>query len=155
MQVQIFGKHLLVLKAYLFGFFCLFCSVQVFAQQGTLSGIVYDAETKETLPYANVIVEGTSRGTYTIDDGSYSIKLDTGLVKIRYRFISFRDTVIEFHIQQNETIQQDVYLQPDMASMDITVSADRVARKVQMSIRWPFSVMLKKDLSTRRPRSRS
>ncbi|MGN8226542.1 DUF5686 and carboxypeptidase-like regulatory domain-containing protein [Gracilimonas sp. BCB1] len=105
--------------------------VNVFAQTGTLSGFVYDAETQETLPYANIIVEGTSKGTYTASDGSYSIKLDTGNVRIRYRFISFRDTVIHFNIQDGKEIQKDVYLKPDLASMEVTVSADRVARKVQ------------------------
>ncbi|WP_421774635.1 DUF5686 family protein [Gracilimonas sp.] len=105
--------------------------INVFGQTGTLSGFVYDAETQETLPYANIIVEGTSKGTYTASDGSYSIKLDTGNVRIRYRFISFRDTVIHFNIQAGKEIQKDVYLEPDLASMEVTVSADRVARKVQ------------------------
>ena len=103
----------------------------VFAQTGTLSGFVYDAETQESLPYANIIVEGTSKGTYTASDGSYSMELDTGNVRIRYRFISFRDTVIQFNIQAGKEIQRDVYLKPDLASMEVTVNADRVARKVQ------------------------
>ncbi|MCP9292723.1 DUF5686 and carboxypeptidase-like regulatory domain-containing protein [Gracilimonas sediminicola] len=105
--------------------------MNVLAQSGTLSGFVYDAETRESLPYANIIVEGTSKGTYTASDGSYTIKLDTGTVSIRYRFISFRDTVIQFQIQPGREIEQDVYLRPDLTSMEVTVSADRVARKVQ------------------------
>ncbi|HBX67270.1 MAG TPA: hypothetical protein DEG32_14340 [Balneolaceae bacterium] len=130
MQVQSYGINKWVLRVAC-SLFLLLSGAQVSAQQGTLSGIIYDAETEETLPYANVIVEGTSRGTYSVGDGSYSIKLDTGLVKIRYRFISFRDTVLEFQIKENEEITQDIYLKPDMASMNITVSANRVARKVQ------------------------
>ncbi|MBO6586396.1 MAG: carboxypeptidase-like regulatory domain-containing protein [Gracilimonas sp.] len=111
--------------------FLLIPGMNVLAQSGTLSGFVYDAETRESLPYANIIVEGTSKGTYTASDGSYTIKLDTGTVRIRYRFISFRDTVIQFHIQSGKEVQQDVYLRPDLTSMEVTVSADRVARKVQ------------------------
>ncbi|MEQ8525567.1 carboxypeptidase-like regulatory domain-containing protein [Gracilimonas sp.] len=109
----------------------LMAGLNVFAQKGTLSGFVHDAETRETLPYANIIVEGTSKGTYTASDGSYSIQLDTGTVSIRYRFISFRDTVIQFNIKAGKEIKQDVYLKPDLASMEVTVSANRVARKVQ------------------------
>ena len=130
MQVQIPAKQKLILRAFT-GLFLLLCSTELLAQNGTLSGVIFDAETEETMPYANVIVEGTSKGTYSKADGFYSIKLDTGIVKIRYRFISFRDTVIEFHVRENEEIEQDVYLKPDVASMEVTVSADRVARKVQ------------------------
>ncbi|MEX0846131.1 MAG: carboxypeptidase-like regulatory domain-containing protein [Balneolaceae bacterium] len=101
------------------------------AQRGTISGFVFDAETSEPMPHANIIVEGTSAGTYTAGDGSYSIKLDTGLVEIRYKFLSYRDTVIQFNLGLDQQIQQDVYLQPDLMSMDVTVSANRVARKVQ------------------------
>lgn len=100
-------------------------------EKATLTGIVYDAETNEPLPYANIILEGTTKGTYTASDGSYSIKLNPGEVNIRYRFISYQDTVITFDINAGEQLSQDVFLTPNVMSMDVTVSADRVARKVK------------------------
>lgn len=105
------------------------------AQQGTLTGGVFEAESHSPLPYANIIVEGTKRGTYSGSDGSYSIKLDTGLVTIRYRFLSFRDTVLTLRISEGQMMQKNVYLTPDPMSLDMTVSADRVARKVQQLAR--------------------
>ncbi len=107
------------------------CSGAALAQKGILSGFVYDGETGEPLPYANIIVEGTTTGTYSKADGSYSIKLDSGIVNIRYRFISYKDTVLQVRIIPNTEIQRTVYLKPDLMSMDVTVSADRVARKAQ------------------------
>lgn len=109
----------------------LLLSGTTFAQQGTLSGFVYDAETEEPLPYANIIVEGTTTGTYSASDGSYSIDLDSGMVNIRFRFISYRDTVLKIKIPAKGNISRDVYLKPDLMSMDVTVSADRVARKAR------------------------
>ena len=76
-------------------------------------------------------MEETTKGTYTNSDGSYSIKLPEGKVSIRYRFISFRDTLISFQIKAGEEIKQTVYLHPDVMSMDVTVSSNRVAREVQ------------------------
>lgn len=101
------------------------------SETGTLSGFVFDAESKEPLPYANIIVSGTSRGTYTNDLGAYSIKLPEGEVDIKYRFLSFKDTVITVQIEAGEETEQTVYLQPDVMSMDVTVSSNRVAREMQ------------------------
>ncbi|MFC1620002.1 carboxypeptidase regulatory-like domain-containing protein [Candidatus Neomarinimicrobiota bacterium] len=42
---------------------------------GKISGRIYDAETNEPLPGANVIIEGTSMGTAAGSDGSYVILL--------------------------------------------------------------------------------
>lgn len=130
MQVQ---KRTLLSGAYLgiLGLWMALLSGTTFAQEGTLSGFVYDAETDEPLPYANIIVEGTTTGTYSKADGYYSIELDSGMVNIRYRFISYRDTVLQIKIPANGEIRRNVYLKPDLMSMDVTVSADRVARKAQ------------------------
>lgn len=108
-------------------------SQQLIAQTetGTLSGFVFDAETKEPLPYANIIIEGTTRGTYSKNDGSYSIKLPPGETKIRYRFLSYKDTVVTVQITAGLETEQTVYLKPDLMSMDVTVSANRVAREMQ------------------------
>lgn len=50
----------------------LVCSL-AFAQNITVSGVVKDASTGETVPAAAVVVKGTSTGTQTQLDGSYSI----------------------------------------------------------------------------------
>ena len=50
----------------------LVCSV-VFAQNITVSGVVKDASTGETVPAAAVVLKGTTTGTQTLIDGSYSL----------------------------------------------------------------------------------
>ncbi|HBQ59193.1 MAG TPA: hypothetical protein DD671_06100, partial [Balneolaceae bacterium] len=96
---------------YLFAIISLF-PLTTFAQNetGTLTGFVFDAETEDPLPYANIIVTGTSKGTYTNNMGAYSIKLPEGEVNIRYRFLSFQDTVITVQITAGEETEQTVYL---------------------------------------------
>ncbi len=55
----------------------LFTSVMVFAQDGTLKGQIVDADTKEPIPFANVVVmvDGVQKGGASTDfDGYYTIK---------------------------------------------------------------------------------
>ncbi|NJO02802.1 MAG: hypothetical protein HC880_14970 [Bacteroidia bacterium] len=49
-----------------------------FAQTRTISGQVTAADTKEPLPGVNVVVQGTSTGTVTGLDGTYSLNLSEG-----------------------------------------------------------------------------
>src|SRR5687767_6872356 len=50
-------------------------SLPVNAQSVTISGTVKDAETREPLPYANIVVEGTTTGTTTNESGYFELSL--------------------------------------------------------------------------------
>ena len=70
-------------KSYLFTAICLFAaalmtvgSTDVYAgTTGKIQGVVRDAQTGETLPGANVVLEGTKRGATTDVNGFYIILL--------------------------------------------------------------------------------
>jgi TonB-dependent receptor len=68
------------------------------AQDGAVVGTITDAESGEALPGANVIVEGTSRGTATNVEGEYRINgVRAGQRVIVVRYIGYaeaRDTVL-------------------------------------------------------------
>ncbi|MEM7038120.1 MAG: TonB-dependent receptor [Bacteroidota bacterium] len=51
---------------------CLLSGV-AWAQTGSVTGRVYDAETKEGLPYAKVTIQGTYKGALTDGDGNFKI----------------------------------------------------------------------------------
>ena len=59
-----------------------------FAQEKTVTGVVSDAS--GTLPGANVVVQGTTRGVQTDVDGRYSIKASTGEVLV-FSFVGMSD----------------------------------------------------------------
>tara|TARA_R110000868_G_scaffold304437_26_gene565488 strand:+ start:21880 stop:24267 length:2388 start_codon:yes stop_codon:yes gene_type:complete len=104
----------------------------ILAQKGILTGTVYDATTGETIPLANIVKEGTLSGTYSNDDGVYSISLNPGSFAVRFSSLSYIDTLITVIVRPNETIVVNVNLAPDLLLMDeIVISADRVTRKVQ------------------------
>jgi hypothetical protein len=51
----------------------IFISISSFAQNYTISGKVFDAESKEPLPFVPVLIKGTTVGSTTDFDGNYSI----------------------------------------------------------------------------------
>lgn len=76
---------------------CLFTYTSAFAQ-GTITGTVTDAQSGETLPGVNVVIQELQRGTATDADGNYTISdvsrvpihsppalLDTGSILPRSR----------------------------------------------------------------------
>ena len=67
---------------YIFGLFLL-CCLNSFAQNYTITGKVFDAESKEPLPFVAIIIKGTTVGATTDFDGNFSIttsKLGDSLV---------------------------------------------------------------------------
>ena len=59
------------------------------AQTGELSGKVIDKEYNDVLPFANVIIKGSSIGTTTDFEGNYSFKLDEGVYTVVFSFIGY------------------------------------------------------------------
>ena len=67
---------------YTFGLFLLSC-LSSLAQNYTITGKVFDAESKEPLPFVAIIIKGTTIGATTDFDGNFSIttsKLGDSLV---------------------------------------------------------------------------
>ena len=70
-----------------------FTSSFVFAQTGTLKGVIKDAMTGEPIPFANVVAEKNGNqlgGTTTDFDGNYTIKpLEPGNYTIKASFVGY------------------------------------------------------------------
>lgn len=65
----------------------LFVSISSFSQ--SISGVVIDGEFNEPLPFANVLVKGTTKGATTDIDGKYQIKIDPGTYTLVFSFIGY------------------------------------------------------------------
>ncbi len=80
--------------------FLLFSAVSAFGQNKTqdsvvqLYGVVMTADSLEAIPQASVIVENKFRGTFTNDQGVFSIAVLKG-DKIKFSVIGFKDKVID------------------------------------------------------------
>ncbi|UTW67507.1 TonB-dependent receptor [bacterium SCSIO 12643] len=82
--------------------------------QGSLSGVIKDAGTKETLIGATVMIVGTYKGTATDIDGKYTITdIKPGDYSIKVSFIGYADKVFNgIHIANGETTTLNAELSP-------------------------------------------
>ncbi len=63
---------------------------------GTITGVVKDGATGETMPGVNVIIEGTLRGASTDSDGLFTIpSVNPGIYKLTLSFISYKPIAVE------------------------------------------------------------
>ena len=97
-----------------------FLSFSAFAQTGSISGIIRDAETEEELIGATVVIEGTTRGAAADLDGNYIISgLEPGTYSIVCNYISYKSITIEnIVVTANKTTTHDFEMGSAGISMD-------------------------------------
>ena len=73
--------------------------------KGTLKGLLTDKEmNNESLPFANVLIKGTTIGTTTDFDGNYSIKVSAGNHIVVFSFLGYKAVEKSFVIKAGETV---------------------------------------------------
>jgi TonB-linked SusC/RagA family outer membrane protein len=93
--------------------FILLVSISAFSQDLLVSGTVVSAEDNISVPGANVIVKGTTRGVSTDFDGNYTINVKSGET-LEFSFLGFKSQSVL--ITNQTTI--NIALEPDIASLD-------------------------------------
>ncbi len=98
--------------------------------QTTVSGVVTDANTGETLIGANVIIQGTNTGTATDFDGSYSLTIDNDAVLL-ISYTGYSDQTISVSNSGGQ-ITQNIEMATDALQLDnVVVTAFKKAESVQ------------------------
>lgn len=73
--------------------------------KGKLTGLLTDKETNnEPLPFANVIIKGTTIGTTTDFDGLYSFAVPEGTHTVVFSFLGYKSIEKKFTIKAGETV---------------------------------------------------
>jgi len=82
--------------------FCQFMNAQ---DKGKLTGLLTDKEANnESLPFANVLIKGTTIGTTTDFDGKYSIQVPAGTHTVEFSFLGYKSVEKSFTIKAGETL---------------------------------------------------
>ena len=109
--------------------FSLFFPVTSLAQSaGKISGKITDAETGEPLPGANVIVQGTQRGSAADAKGNYFIiNLEPGTYTVAASMVGYSKLIKEgVRVVSNRTTTLNFAMQPSVIEgEEITVTAER------------------------------
>ena len=72
---------------------------------GTIKGKIIDQNTREALPFVNILVYGTSIGTTSDGEGNFEIKnVPFGYVKIQATFIGYQSVISEDYLVTNEKV---------------------------------------------------
>lgn len=91
-------------------------SMQAIAQSVQVKGKVFDSSTKEALPGVNIILKGTTFGTISNADGSYSINAPKGGVLV-FSFVGY----LSEEVTVGDQPSIDVTLSPDVTKLNEVV----------------------------------
>ena len=81
------------------------CAIGFAQNKGTVSGTLLDKESNnQPLPFANVLIKGTTIGVNTDIDGKYSINLAAGNYTIQFSFVGYENIEMPISIKANETL---------------------------------------------------
>ena len=124
-------------------FLFLFVSTLASAQSFTLSGKVVD-ENKNPLPGASILVQEIKKGTFTNDEGNFSLKINRGKYKIKISYLGYKTGYFDQEINQDEEIVLQLLLSQYVLE-EVLVSAVRVNTDVPVT----FSNLSKKEIAKR------
>jgi len=81
------------------------CAIGFAQTKGTVTGTLLDKESKnQPLPFANVLIKGTTIGVNTDIDGKYSINLAAGNYTIQFSFVGYENIEMPITVKANETL---------------------------------------------------
>ena len=105
------------------------------AQEGTITGTVTEEGSGAPVPFAQIVVVGTQRGTLTGADGSYRIaNVNPGEVQVSASSIGFRSAVQTATVVSGETVTVDFLMSQSAIALDeilVTGTAGRQERRAQ------------------------
>lgn len=98
----------------IFCFFLGVCNAQL-----TIRGTVKDQQTGQALPYTNIQIESTYRGTITNDDGLYTLQIKRLPATLIFRFIGYESKRIT--VTEQSSLVQNVFLKPTVIRLPAIV----------------------------------
>src|SRR6476659_8354737 len=98
----------------LFAWLCIFVCMQSFAQERTITGKVSSNEDSLGIPGASVVVEGTTIGTTTDLDGTYSLNVPANATTLRFSSVGMKSKTVQ--LGTSNTIA--VTMEPNVTKLD-------------------------------------
>lgn len=101
----------------------LFSSTLINAQTGSISGVVKDKKTKETIPGANVIIQGTLIGASTDLNGEFKItNVGEGSHNLTISFISYKNQIIQgIKVKREQNTEVNIDIEEAATQLDVVV----------------------------------
>ena len=100
------------------------CSVLVYGQTATITGVIRDGDANDFLIGASVLIKGTTQGTIANANGRYSLTVPAGKTVLVCDFLGYKTQEFEIDIQANQVKVLDITLFSDSTVLEgVVVSA--------------------------------
>ncbi len=119
------------LKLFLLSCFFPFC---LFAQTGKITGVLKNQLNNEPIPFANVVVEKTSIGAVTSENGAFEITgLEPGLYNLVVSCIGFKSTIVsEVAVTNDRPAVLNIEISEDKTTLDgVVVQASAFIKEAE------------------------
>lgn len=102
---------------------CLLGSLNICAQNGIIQGRIFDPVNNESIPFANIVIQGTTNGTTSDIDGKYKIEsLEPGLYNLQVSYVGYETKVVyEIQVTNSRTAFVDIEMEPANSDLDEVV----------------------------------
>lgn len=121
------------MKSYFVFIYLFLISSIVLGQSGTVSGTVNDGQFNDILPFANILVLGTQKGTTSDFEGKYNIELEPGTYSLEYSFVGYgTKQITDVIVTDGATTVVDVTLSG--ASLDEVIITTSVRQNTEQSV---------------------
>ncbi len=105
------------------------------SQEGVIAGTINDGEFNDVLPFANIVVKGTTEGTTSDFDGKYSIQIEPGTYTVVFSFLGYQTTEItEVVVNENQETALDVTLNPSTNQLEEVVVTTSATQNTEASV---------------------
>ncbi|MGB8705426.1 MAG: TonB-dependent receptor, partial [Gillisia sp.] len=106
-----------------------------YSQKGKIAGTINDAEVNDVLPFANVVIKGTSTGTTSDFEGDFSLEVEPGTYTIDFSFVGYETLeVTGVIVKAGETTPLNVTMKSSAGALDEVVITTTTARDTEASV---------------------
>ncbi|MBN1782290.1 carboxypeptidase-like regulatory domain-containing protein [bacterium] len=94
-------------------------------RESEIRGVVRDAENNEILPYANILLKGSGRGSASDEEGVFRLRIPSEACTLQVSYIGYHTEELLASASDNRELMQIVMTQRTLETREIEVMADR------------------------------
>lgn len=104
-------------------------------QEGIISGTVNDGEFNDVLPFANILIKGSTKGTTSDFDGKYVLEVEPGTYTVSFSYLGYETKEIsEVVVKPGEEQIIDITLNPLANALDEVVVTTTASKNTEASV---------------------
>ena len=123
------------MKKYILTVVLCFVSFVAYSQSGTIKGFVYDKSNGEPILFANVLLENTTLGASTDDNGYFVVnKVKQGNYTLKVQCLGFKDTIFNVNVASS-SINLKIELKPMAQQLEaVEVHGNKEAARIESQV---------------------